>query len=544
MFKVLLSDPISDFGLQLLMRAEDVEVAQITGLSEEELISVIHSYDALIVRSQTKVTKRIVEAGVRLQVIGRAGIGIDNIDLDAATSRGIVVVNAPDGNTISTCEHTFAMMMSLARHIPQAYTKTVAGQWDRKSFLGVELRSKTLGVIGLGRIGIQVAKRAAAFGMNVIGCDPFLSKERAGKVGIKLMTVDTIIRTADFITVHTPLTEETHHMIAKPQFDIMKRGVRIINCARGGIIDESALVEALDDGIVAGAAFDVFEHEPPEEDHPFLKHPKIIVTPHLGASTLEAQENVAADVSEQVIHILRQEPFKNAVNMPPIPSELHNQLQPWLILCEQLGKSLVQMTDGAIQKVTVECAGELADLETLLLIPYVLKGILSHHLGGEQVNIVNAIHLAKLRDIHLAVQKSFFTVSASSEITIRLKTTIEERWVTGTSLPGVGGRFTRIGPYPVELPPEGHILLISQKDKPGIIGHVGTLLGDSGINIATMQVGRTEVGGSAVMILKIDKKVSKNVMESLLAIPEIKRVREITFEEDHEERRGKHEKFG
>ncbi|MGG1660988.1 phosphoglycerate dehydrogenase [Brevibacillus sp. NRS-1366] len=531
MFKVLVSDPISDFGLQQLTRAEDVEVAKITGLSEEELISVIHSYDALLVRSQTTLTKRIIEAGVRLKVIGRAGVGVDNIDLDAATSRGIVVVNAPDGNTVTTCEHTFAMMMSLARHIPQAYAKTVDGQWDRKSFLGVELRNKTLGVLGLGRIGIELAKRAAAFGMTVIGYDPFLSEERASNLGIKLATVDTIIRTADFITVHTPLTNETHHMIAKPQFDVMKRGMRIINCARGGIIDESALVEALDEGIVAGAAFDVFEHEPPSPDHPFLRHPKIIVTPHLGASTVEAQENVAVDVSEQVIHILRQEPFKNAVNMPAFPSDLLKQLHPWLTLCEQLGKSLVQITEGAIREVTVECAGELADLDTSPLLPYVLKGILSHHLSTEQVNIVNAIHLAKLRDIHLTVRKSLFTESASSEITLRLKTTIEERWVTGTSLPGVGGRIVRIGPYPIELPPEGHVLLISQQDKPGIIGRLGTLLGDSGINIAMMQVGRNEVGGSAVMILKIDKKASRSMMESLLAIPEIKRVREISFDE-------------
>lgn len=531
MFKVLVSDPISDYGLQQLTHAEDVEVAKITGMSEEELSSIIHSYDALLVRSQTKVTKRIIEAGVRLKVIGRAGVGVDNINLDAATSQGIVIVNAPDGNTITTCEHTFAMMMSLARHIPQAYAKTVAGQWDRKSFLGVELRNKTLGVLGLGRIGIEVAKRATAFGMTVIGYDPFLSEERAGKLGIEPATVDTIIRTADFITVHTPMTKETHHMIAGTQFEVMKRGMRIINCARGGIIDEAALVKAIDEGIVAGAAFDVFEHEPPAPDHPFLRHPKIIVTPHLGASTLEAQENVAVDVSEQVIHILRQEPYKNAVNIPTVPSDLLNQLQPWFTLCEQLGKSLVQMTEGAIREVTLECTGELADLDTSPLISYVLKGILSHHLGTEQVNIVNAIHLAKLRDIRLTVGNSLFAQNASCEITIRLKTTIEERWVTGTSLPGIGERLIRIGPYPVELLPKGHVLLISQQDMPGIIGRVGTLLGDKGINIATMQLGRNEVGCSAVMILKIDKKASNNVIESLLAIPEIKRVREISFDE-------------
>ncbi|MEF2247412.1 phosphoglycerate dehydrogenase [Paenibacillus sp. IITD108] len=530
MFKVLVADPISDFGLQQLMRAEDVEVAKITGLSEEELIAIIGTFDALLVRSQTKVTRRIMEAGVHLKVIGRAGVGVDNIDLDAATSQGIIVVNAPDGNTVTTCEHTFAMMMAVARHIPQAYAKTVAGRWDRKSFLGVELRNKVLGVLGLGRIGIEVAKRAAAFGMTIIGYDPFLSEERANKLGIKLATVDDIIRTADFMTVHTPLTKETHHMIAKPQFDVMKRGMRIINCARGGIIDELALIEALDEGIVAGAAFDVFEHEPPAPDHPFLSHPKMIVTPHLGASTLEAQENVALDVSEQVIHILRQEPFKNAVNMPAISNDLLNKLQPYFTLCEQLGSSLAQMTDGAVREVTMECAGELANLDTSPLIPYVLKGVLSHHLGAEQVNIVNAVHLAKFRDIHLVERKSLLTQSSSSEITIRLKTTIEERWVTGSALPGVGERMVRIGPYPVDIPPEGYVLIIAQKDRPGIIGRVGTLLGNSGVNIATMQVGRNEVGGSAVMILKIDKKAPKNVLESLFAIPEIKRVREISFD--------------
>lgn len=531
MFKVLVSDPISDFGLQQLTSAEDVEVAKITGVSEEELISIIGPYDALVVRSQTKVTRRIIEAGVHLKVIGRAGVGVDNIDLDFATSRGIIVINAPDGNTVATCEHTFAMMMALARHIPQAYAKTIAGLWDRKLFLGVELRNKVLGVLGLDRIGIEVAKRAAAFGMTVIGYDPFLSEERANnKLGIKLATLHEIIRTADFMTVHMPLTNETHHMIAGPQFDIMKRGMRIINCAHGGIVEESALVKALDEGIVAGAAFDVFEHEPPAQDHPFLSHPKMVVTPHLGASTFEAQENAALDVCEQVIHILRDEPFKNAVNMPAVPIDLLKKLQPSFKLCEQLGKALAQMTDGAVCEVTVECGGQLAELDTSPLIPYVLKGILSHHLGVEQVNAVNAMHLANFRDIRLILRKSLLAQSSSSEITIRLKTTIEERQVTGAALPGIGERLIRIGPYPVNILPEGYVLLISQKDKPGIIGRVGILLGDSGIHINTMQVGHDEVGDTAVMILKINKKASKNVIKSLFAIPEIKHVREISFD--------------
>lgn len=530
MFKVLVSDPISDFGLKQLMDADDVEVVKQTGLSEDELVAIIDQYDALLVRSQTTVTKRIMEAGVKLKVIGRAGVGVDNIDLDAATNQGIVVINAPDGNTITTCEHTFAMMMALARHIPQAYAKTVDGKWDRKSFLGVELRNKTLGVFGLGRIGIEVAKRATAFGMTILGYDPFMSEERASQLGIKLANTDEIVRTADFITVHTPLTNETRHMISKPQFEIMKKGMRIVNCARGGIIDEQALIEALDEGIVAGAAFDVFENEPPAPDHPFFTHPNMIVTPHLGASTLEAQENVAIDVSEQVIHILRNEPFKNAVNLPSIPPELLNKLQPYFKLCEHLGKSLAQMTDGAVRQITVECGGELADLDTQPLSAYVLKGVLSHHLGAEQVNIVNAVHLAQQRDIQVVFQKALFAQGSSSEITLRLKTTEEERWVTGSVVPGIGERLTKIGPYPVDIAPEGHLLLISQMDTPGIIGHVGAVFGENNINIASMQVGRQEIGGSAVMILKNDNKATDEVIKALYAIPEIKRVREITFD--------------
>ena len=529
MFKILVSDPISDFGLQQLMNASDVEVIKQTGLSEEELISMIGDFDALLVRSQTTVTKRIMEAGVKLKVIGRAGVGVDNIDLEAATNYGIIVINAPDGNTITTCEHTFAMMMALARHIPQAYAKTIDGIWDRKSFIGVELRNKTLGVFGLGRIGIEVSKRAMAFGMTIIGFDPFMSEERAKQLGIKLANVDEIVRTADFMTVHTPLTNETRHMIGKPQFEVMKPGMRIINCARGGIIDELALIEALDEGIVAGAAFDVFETEPPAADHPFLKHPKIIVTPHLGASTLEAQENVAIDVSEQVINILRNEPFKNAVNMPSISPELRNKLQPYFKLCEHLGNALAQMTDGAVREVSIECTGELADLDTSPLGSYVLKGILSHHLGNEQVNIINALHLAKQRDIQFVNHQSLFANNSSSKITIRLKTTEEERWVTGSVVPGVGERLIRVGPYPVDIAPKGQLLLISQEDKPGLIGQVGMALGTNGINIASMQVGRQEVGGSAVMILEIDNHTTKKDIEELQAIPEIKRVREIIF---------------
>lgn len=529
MLKVFVADPISDLGLQQLTEAEDIAVEKKTGLSEDELVAVIGDYDALLVRSQTRVTERVLEAGKRLKVVGRAGVGVDNIDLDAATKRGVIVINAPDGNTITTCEHTFAMMMALARHIPQAYRKTVDGTWDRKSFLGVELRNKVLGVLGMGRIGSEVAKRAKAFGMEIIGYDPFLSEDRAEKMGVRLGSVDDIIRQADFITVHTPLTNETRHMISKPQFEVMKRGMRMINCARGGIIDEMALKEAIDEGIVAGAAFDVFEEEPPRPDHPFLGHPNIIVTPHLGASTVEAQENVAIDVSEQVLHILRGEAFKNAVNMPPVPPAVHAKLEPYYELGGKLGSLLAQMTEGAVNEVVVNYSGELSDVDTTPLTRYVLAGILSHHLGREQVNIVNALHLAKTRGVEIVTQKSTATKSFTNLITVTMKTRDGQRSVAGTLLNGYGARIVQVDPYPVDIPPSGHILLILHTDKPGIIGRVGTLLGNNDVNIATMQVGRKVVGGSAIMVLTIDKPAPKQVIQELLKLPDLTNAKEITL---------------
>ncbi|KJD44938.1 phosphoglycerate dehydrogenase [Paenibacillus terrae] len=530
MFKVLVSDPISDLGIQQLMDADDVTVDKNTGLSEDELVQIIGDYDALLVRSQTRVTERIMTAGKNLKVVGRAGVGVDNIDLEAATQRGIIVINAPDGNTITTCEHTFAMMMALARHIPQAYAKTISGTWDRKTFLGVELRNKTLGVLGMGRIGSEVAKRAKAFGMSILGYDPFLTEERAEKLGIKLASVDEIIRNADFMTVHTPLTPETKHMIARPQFEVMKKGMRIINCARGGVVDEMALVEAIDEGIVAGAAFDVFESEPPAQDHPFLSHPKIIVTPHLGASTVEAQENVAIDVSEQVLHILRDEPFKNAVNMPPVPSNVMTQLQPYFSLGEKLGSFAAQVTNQAVREIQVDYAGDLSSVDTQPLTRYILKGVLSRHLGSD-VNIVNSVHLAKTRDIHLVVSQAPATKGFTNLITVTLKTQSgEEQRVAGTLLAGYGERIVRLNQFLVDVAPEAHFLLISHNDKPGIIGRVGTLLGENSVNIASMQVGRKIVGGEAIMILTVDKAVPKDVLIQLVGLPELNTAQEVVLD--------------
>lgn len=527
MFKVLVSDPISDLGISLLVEASDISIDKKTGLSEDELVAIIGEYDALLVRSQTRVTERIMSAGKQLKVIGRAGVGVDNIDLEAATKRGIVVINAPDGNTITTCEHTFAMMMALARHIPQAYRKTVGGEWDRKSFVGVELRNKVLGVLGMGRIGSEVAARAKAFGMSVLGYDPFLTEERADKLGVKLASVEDVIRGADFITVHTPLTPETRHMIGKEQFSRMKKGMRIINCARGGIIDEAALVEAIDAGIVAGAAFDVFEEEPPKPDHPFLTHPKIVVTPHLGASTVEAQENVAIDVSEQLLHILRGEPYKNAVNMPSVPADVLSKIQPYFPIGRKLGSFAAQIAEGAVKEIVVSYSGELADVDTQPITRHVVEGVLAHHLGSDQVNPVSAMHLAKTRGVNIVTNKSHASKGFVNLVSVTLRTAKEERTVAGALLNGFGARITQIDQYPVDVAPEGHILLISHADKPGIIGRVGTLLGGNEINIATMQVGRKLAGGSAIMALGVDKAVPKDVLTQVAALPDLVSAKEI-----------------
>jgi D-3-phosphoglycerate dehydrogenase len=528
MFKVLVTDPISDLGLQQLNEADDVVVDKKTGLKEDELAAIIGDYDALLVRSQTKVTDRIMEAGKKLKVIGRAGVGVDNIDLEAATKRGIVVINAPDGNTIATCELTFAMMMSTARQIPQAYKKTVSGEWDRKSFVGVELRGKVLGIIGMGRIGSEVAKRAKVFGMEVIGYDPFLTQDRAEKMGVKLGSVNEIAKQADFITVHTPLTPETRHIIGKAQFAMMKKGVRIINCARGGIVDEVALVDAINQGIVAGAAFDVYEEEPPAADHPFLNHPQIIVTPHLGASTIEAQENVAIDVSEEVLHILRNEPFKNAVNMPPVPANVLSVLQPYFHLGEKLGRFVGKLTESAVEEIIVNYAGDLSDVDTSPLTRHIVKGILVNHLADE-VNIVNAMHMAKLREVNIVVQKATTAKTFTNLVTVTLKSKKEEKTVAGTLLSGYGERIVQIDQYPVDIAPEGTMLLISHNDKPGIIGRVGTLLGNNQVNIASMQVGRKVIGGSAIMVLTIDKEAPSDVLKELSQLTDLLNVKAITL---------------
>lgn len=512
MYKVLITDPLSNQGIEKLLTAEDIEVIQKHNLSKEELMLEIESADALLVRSQTKVTAEVIEKASRLKVIARAGVGVDNIDIPAATRKGIIVVNAPDGNTISTAEHTFAMLISLSRKIPQAYQSITQGRWDRKKYVGTELNGKTLSIIGLGRIGSEVAKRAKAFQMKVVAFDPYLTQERAEELGVKNATFEEAISTGDYITVHTPLTKSTHHLINKETFAKMKKGVRILNCARGGIIDEQALYEAIQAGIVAGAALDVFEQEPPGK-HPLLDLPEVIATPHLGASTVEAQENVAIDVAEEVLHILRDQPFKNAVNLPSIPAELQQKLKPYQELAEKLGQFVAQIVEGALQTITVSFAGELANMDVAPLTRTILKGALSHHLSD--VNYVNAPDLAKQRGIQILEQKKSNSRGFTNLIQVSIETSHSKRSVSGTLLNGLGSRIVKIDQYSIDLNPKGHMLLIQHRDQPGVIGKVGTVLGNHDINIATMQVGRETIGGKAIMMIRIDKPAPHHVLNQL-----------------------------
>lgn len=524
-YKILISDPLNDDGLKCLIDAPDVEVVKETGLSAEELRNKISEFDALLVRSQTQVTRDIIENAKKLKVIGRAGVGVDNIDITAATEHGIIVVNAPDGNTISTAEHTMAMLMAMARKIPQAYCSLRENKWERKSFVGVELNKKTLGIIGFGRIGREVAKRAKGHCMNVVAYDPFLTKEQAEKLGVTFGTLEDVLEQGDFITIHTPLLKETRHLISRKEFEIMKNGVHILNCARGGIIDEEALYEAIINKKVVGAAIDVFEHEP-TINHKLLELPGVIATPHLGASTVEAQENVAIDVSYDVLQILRGNPALHPVNLPSFSQEVLNKVQPYFTLAETLGAFIAQIAKGAIQEISFVYSGQLTELDVSMLNRLVVKGILQKYLG-DHVNYVNAIHLAKQRDIVINEQKTTGNVQFTNLITVEVKTTEETRSVSGTLLVGLGGKIARIDGYCVDVTPNSHMILINHHDQPGVIGRVGNILGKFEVNIATMQVGRICPGGDAIMVLTVDKEVEEDCLKALQELTDIVRITSI-----------------
>jgi D-3-phosphoglycerate dehydrogenase len=516
--KVLVSDSISPKCIEIL-KNEGLEVDVKTGLKPEELKAIIGGYHGLVIRSATKVTAEIIDAAVNLKVVGRAGSGLDNVDKAAASKKGIVVMNTPGGNTVTTAEHAIALMFSVARKTPQANASMAAGKWEKKKFMGVELYNKTLGVIGLGNIGGEVARRALCMGMNVIAYDPFLSEEKAKSMGIRKDEIAGIMKKADFITVHTPLTAETKNLVNAESIKTMKDGVYIINCARGGIINEKDLLEALNSGKVAGAALDVFEKEPPE-NNPLVGHEKVVCTPHLGASTEEAQVNVAVAVAEQIADYLVRNTIRNAVNFPSIPADQVERLQPYITLADKVGSFASQIFDGAITGLTIEYRGEAAELNTSPVTIAAIKGLLSPILE-ETVNFVNAPFIAKERGIEVKETKSKDSGDYQSLLTLTVKSPKKEISVSGTLFSKKDPWIVRIDNFNVEIVPEGNMLLMHNNDKPGVIGNIGTVMGKNDINIARMHFGREQAGGMAISVVNIDSPVTDKVLDEIRKLPNI-----------------------
>lgn len=516
--KVLISDSLSPHGIEILKKA-GLEFDVKTGMSPEELKACIGDYHGLIIRSATKVTVEILDAAANLKVIGRAGSGLDNVDKVAATKKGIVVMNTPGGNTVTTAEHTIALMFAMARQIPQATASMKAGKWEKKRFMGVELYNKTLGIVGLGNIGKQVAKRALALQMDVIAYDPYLSEENAKEMGVKKVELTTLFSRSDFISIHTPITSDTKNLINKKTIQGMKDGVRIINCARGGIVDEADLYEALKSGKVAGVALDVFEKEPPG-DNPLLALDNVVCTPHLGASTEEAQENVAIAVAEQVADYLVNGVIRNAVNFPSVPSEQIARLKPYLTLAEKLGTFAAQVFEGAVREITIEYRGEASELNTAPVTIALLKGFLTPILE-ETVNFVNAPIIAKERGIEVREMKSAEAGDYQSTLVLRVRADGKENHLIGTFLSRRDPRIVNINSFPVEIFPEGTMLFIYNNDKPGVIGNIGSYLGKCGINIARMHFGRETTGGMAISVVSIDSPITQKQLEEMKKLPNI-----------------------
>ncbi len=524
--KVLVSDNISTRGVDILKRA-GLTVDVKTGLKSEELREIIRDYNALIIRSATKVTAEIIDAAENLKVIGRAGSGLDNVDRVAASKRGIVVMNTPGGNTITTAEHTIALMFAAARKIPQAYMSMNAGRWEKKLFMGTELFNKTLGVLGLGNIGTEVAKRAHGLGMYVIAYDPFLSDEKAKSMGVERVDIPQLIRRSDFITVHTPLTNETRNIINLKNLKDLKEGVYIINCARGGIINEQALLEGLNSGKIAGAALDVFEVEPPV-NNPLVGHEKVVCTPHLGASTKEAQEKVAIAIAEQVSDFLVSGTIRNAVNFPSIPADQVSALQPFIVLAEKVGGFAAQISEGGVTEVTIEYRGEASTLNTSPLTIAALKGILTPMLH-ENVNFVNAPYIAKERGIEVRELRSADAGDYRNMVSVQVKSPEKTVVVSGTLFGKKEPRIVKINEFTVEIVPEGNMLLMHNNDKPGVIGNIGTLMGRNNINIARMHFGRKRAGGMAISVVNIDVPAPDSVIEEIKELPNILDVKVIAL---------------
>lgn len=523
--KIFVADDVSESGLEPL-RAAGFALEKRVGLSGEELREAVRDCEGLVVRSETKVTADLMDAGLRLRAVGRAGVGVDNIDVPAATARGIVVMNAADGNTITTAEHTIALLIALARRVPQANASLRAGRWERKRFVGVELQGKTLGIVGLGRIGRTVAARARGFGMKIVAFDPFVAPEQARDLELEIAPLDELFARADFITVHTPLTNETRGLIGAQAFSKMKRGVRIINCARGGLVDERALLAAIKEGTVAGAALDVFEEEPPAADHPLLALEEVIATPHLGASTKEAQEGVAVTVAEQMRDYLLTGALRGAVNVPALGAKELNALQPYVKLADSLGRFQAQMVDEAVREVRLEYAGEVAALDAAPVTRAFLAGLLRH--VSARVNIVNAFLIAEERGISVTASYKRAGSDFAPDMSTRVITTTNEQTASGTLFgPDGQGRITEINGFRLEAIPHGHMLVTRNRDVPGVIGHLGTVLGEHGVNISRFHLGRRERGGEAMAVIETDAPLGDDTLNALRSFEPVISARQI-----------------
>ncbi|MCF8721363.1 phosphoglycerate dehydrogenase [Nitrospina gracilis] len=511
--KILVSDNLSSLGVDILKKEDGFEVDVNTGLSKEELIKIIPNYDGLVVRSATKVTADVIEAADNLRVIGRAGVGVDNIDLDAAGKKGIIVMNAPDGNMITTAEHAMALMMSMSRNIPQAANSLKQEKkWSPKTFMGVELYGKTLGIVGMGRIGSVVAERAKGFAMKVIAYDPYVNKEHAEKIGVELVDLKELLQRADFLSLHTPKIDGKP-LLGKEEFDIVKPGLRIINCARGGLIDEAALVQAIKDGKVAQAALDVYSKEPLPADSPLLEVNEIICTPHLGASTEEAQDKVAIAICDQIIDYLKYGSIRNAVNMPSIDEETLRKIKPFLELGEDLGKIVSQLAAGPVTQVKVQYNGEVAETDVKPITIAVLKGLLERAIDG--VNMVNAPFIAKERNVEVQELKSNEIKDYTSTIQVHVTTKEGAREITGSIFGKGDPRIVRIDDYYFEAVISKHMLILSNKDVPGVIGNLGNVLGKHNINIAGFHLGRIGESGNAVSVINIDTPPTSEALREL-----------------------------
>ncbi|MEM0350915.1 MAG: phosphoglycerate dehydrogenase [Archaeoglobaceae archaeon] len=511
--KVLVAEQISESAIEF-MKSNGLEVDVKLGMKKSDLLNVIQDYDALIVRSQLKVDKEVIEKGKRLKIIARAGVGVDNIDVDAATQRGIVVINAPGGNTVSTAEHAIALMFAVARKIPQAYLSMRGGKWERKKFEGIELRGKTVGIIGLGRVGYEVAKRCKALDMNVIAFDPYIPAERAQKIGVKLVDLDTLLRESDIITVHVPKTKETVGLIGKREIELMKNGVIIINTARGGIVSEDALIEGLRSGKIFGVGLDVYEVEPPNFESPLFKFENVITTPHIAASTREAQESVGRIIAEDIVNFAKGLPAKNAINLPPIEPSEFEFLMPYAILAEKMGKIASARLGGVIRRVKMIFSGKIAEKNTEFIVRSLLKGLLERTLGMG-INLVSARSIAEERGIKVEISlgKSEYYESL---LEVEVETEKGKIYFAGTCF-GKEYRLLKIDVYHVNFIPKGHYIISLHEDKPGVIGRVGTLFGKNNINIAGMIVGRSgdKPGGVQLMLLLVDDPPSEEVLREM-----------------------------